>query len=53
MNQEFARKTMEALEKVKLENATAVPTVWIHDYQLMICANWVRQVSLKLVLKRN
>lgn len=45
VNQEFARKTMQALEKVKEENATATPTVWIHDYQLMICANWVRQAA--------
>lgn len=46
VNQEFARRTMQALEKVKEENASATPTVWIHDYQLMICANWVRQVRM-------
>nr|QSV39858.1 trehalose 6-phosphate synthase [Liposcelis entomophila] len=45
VNQEFARKTMEALEKVKEENPSATPTIWIHDYQLMICANWVRQAA--------
>lgn len=44
VNQEFANKTMQALDTLKDENSSVVPTVWIHDYQLMICANWVRQV---------
>lgn len=44
VNQEFAKKTMQALETLRNENSTNVPTIWIHDFQLMLCANWVRQV---------
>lgn len=45
VNQEFAVKTMEALDKLMSEqsNNSGTPLIWIHDYHLMLAANWVRQ----------
>lgn len=46
INQLFAAKTIEALEKCHARsppNSGNVPIVWIHDYQLMLAANWVRE----------
>lgn len=46
VNQLFAAKTIEALEKCHARsapNSGNVPIVWIHDYQLMLAANWVRE----------
>lgn len=44
VNKLFAAKTIEALEKChRRRNNQGVPIVWIHDYQLMLAANWVRE----------
>ncbi|XP_044728251.1 alpha,alpha-trehalose-phosphate synthase [UDP-forming] [Chrysoperla carnea] len=46
VNKEFAVKTLYALKKAKAKSTNDnVPIVWIHDYHLMLCANWVRQDS--------
>lgn len=48
INQIFAMKTIEALEKCHKRNTNpnaAPPIVWIHDYQLMLTANWVRETA--------
>lgn len=54
VNEEFALKTIEALRQVRQrmlqeygpieECLLPVPVVWIHDYQLMLAANMIRQV---------
>ena len=44
LNKEFAVRTIEALEKChKTKSNTAVPIVWIHDYHLMLAANYIRE----------
>lgn len=44
VNKHFAARTIEALEKC-LQNQSGneknPPIVWIHDYHLMLAANWV------------
>lgn len=47
VNKLFALKTIEALEKCHKRNTSqsGVPIVWIHDYQLMLCANWIREAA--------
>lgn len=47
VNQEFADKAVYALRLLKEDkekNGTAPPIVWVHDYHLMLAANWIRQV---------
>lgn len=51
VNEEFGKKTLEALReclaKLDAEGQTQVsPLVWIHDYQLMLAATYIRRVSL-------
>ncbi|XP_037927128.1 alpha,alpha-trehalose-phosphate synthase [UDP-forming]-like [Hermetia illucens] len=45
VNKCFAAKTIEALEKChkNKKNPNAVPIIWIHDYHLMLAANWIRE----------
>nr|WKE35568.1 TPS [Bactrocera dorsalis] len=47
VNKHFAARTIEALEKCleqnkALDNNTP-PIIWIHDYHLMLAANWIRE----------
>uniref|UniRef100_A0A8D8BEE3 Alpha,alpha-trehalose-phosphate synthase [UDP-forming] 56 kDa subunit n=1 Tax=Culex pipiens TaxID=7175 RepID=A0A8D8BEE3_CULPI len=44
VNKEFAARTIQALERC-LEKKTnpGVPIIWIHDYHLMLAANWIRE----------
>lgn len=42
-NKEFADCTIRALKSLP-SDATEVPLVWVHDYHLMLAANWIRQV---------
>jgi len=54
VNDEFAKKTLEALRsclsKLDAEGQTEVsPLVWIHDYQLMLAANYVRRVRKTII----
>lgn len=56
-NKEFANCTMTALRRLKKEtqkqNGTTnnltgpndAPLIWIHDYHLMLAANWIRQAA--------
>lgn len=47
INEEFADKTVKALHLLKdsKEKNGSAPIVWVHDYHLMLAANWIRQVS--------
>lgn len=45
VNELFAEKTIKALRCLLDEQPTATPLVWIHDYHLMLAANWVRQIA--------
>ncbi|XP_064215204.1 uncharacterized protein Tps1 isoform X1 [Tribolium castaneum] len=42
-NKEFADCTMKALKSLPKKTGNDVPLIWIHDYHLMLAANWVRQ----------
>ncbi|KAF9409913.1 hypothetical protein HW555_010845 [Spodoptera exigua] len=45
-NEEFAEKTVHALHLLKQQkgkNGNSPPIVWVHDYHLMLAANWIRQ----------
>ncbi|XP_018007795.1 alpha,alpha-trehalose-phosphate synthase [UDP-forming] [Hyalella azteca] len=41
-NKEFAARAVDAVKKIHAEQPDAVPLVWIHDYQLMCAANFIR-----------
>uniref|UniRef100_A0A0A1XDM0 Alpha,alpha-trehalose-phosphate synthase [UDP-forming] A n=3 Tax=Zeugodacus cucurbitae TaxID=28588 RepID=A0A0A1XDM0_ZEUCU len=47
VNKHFAARTIEALEKCLKQNKAldnnTPPIVWIHDYHLMLAANWIRE----------
>ncbi|XP_028040249.1 alpha,alpha-trehalose-phosphate synthase [UDP-forming] [Bombyx mandarina] len=46
INEEFAEKTVHALHllnKQKKDKNGSPPIVWVHDYHLMLAANWIRQ----------
>lgn len=46
-NKEFAECTLRALKSLpQSKDCTDVPLIWIHDYHLMLAANWIRQVRL-------
>ncbi|KAF5292542.1 hypothetical protein FQR65_LT01688 [Abscondita terminalis] len=50
VNEEFANRTFEALKNLKSTGedlGTDVPLIWIHDYHLMVAANWIREASLE------
>ncbi|XP_072939133.1 uncharacterized protein Tps1 isoform X2 [Epargyreus clarus] len=46
INKEFAEKSIKALHQLKEskeKSSTSPPIVWVHDYHLMLAANWIRQ----------
>ncbi|XP_013142422.1 PREDICTED: alpha,alpha-trehalose-phosphate synthase [UDP-forming] [Papilio polytes] len=46
INEEFADKTVHALHLLQQESKDkpcSPPIVWVHDYHLMLAANWIRQ----------
>ena len=45
VNNTFAQKVIEALKQKLDENPDSIPTVWIHDYHLMLAANKIRQLA--------
>ncbi|KAF2898680.1 hypothetical protein ILUMI_07493 [Ignelater luminosus] len=48
VNKEFAKCTIDALKNLKKSGDDVgpdAPLVWIHDYHLMVAANWVRQAA--------
>lgn len=52
-NKEFANCAIKALKSLpkSSDNGADVPLIWIHDYHLMLAANWIRQVLLKSLLR--
>lgn len=45
-NKAFAEKTVEALEKcLKNKQNPGIPIVWVHDYHLMLAANYIRELA--------
>jgi trehalose 6-phosphate synthase/phosphatase len=47
VNKEFANCTIKALKnllKSGQDLGSDKPLIWIHDYHLMLAANWIRQV---------
>lgn len=58
VNQLFAEKTIMAVENLKNEKEAedlGPPLIWLHDYHLMIAANFIRSVSIsrKTSLKKD
>lgn len=48
LNQEFADKAVKALHLLREDkdyDNTSAPIVWVHDYHLMLAANWIRQAA--------
>ncbi|XP_044749938.1 alpha,alpha-trehalose-phosphate synthase [UDP-forming] isoform X2 [Coccinella septempunctata] len=48
VNQLFANCTIKALKSLKRGKDTPqheVPLIWVHDYQLMLAASWIRQAA--------
>ncbi|XP_025832646.1 alpha,alpha-trehalose-phosphate synthase [UDP-forming] [Agrilus planipennis] len=47
VNKEFADRTFEALKRLVKsgEAENEPPLIWIHDYHLMLAANWIRQTA--------
>lgn len=44
VNKLFALKTIEAVERCYKESPSAgIPIVWVHDYHLMLAANYIRE----------
>ncbi|XP_050304055.1 uncharacterized protein LOC126741605 isoform X1 [Anthonomus grandis grandis] len=43
-NKEFAECTLKALRQLP-KNQAEVPLIWVHDYHLMLAANWIRQYA--------
>jgi trehalose-6-phosphate synthase len=47
----FADRTVHALRLLQKDKpASVTPVIWIHDYHLMLMANWVRQVGTDIVV---
>lgn len=44
-NKEFADCTIKALLSLP-KGSNDIPLVWVHDYHLMLAANWIRQVRI-------
>lgn len=36
---------LEQLHKEQLNQQNGTPLVWVHDYHLMLAANWIRQAA--------
>lgn len=50
VNKEFANRTFEALKNLKHSGediGTDAPLIWIHDYHLMVAANWIREAAIE------
>jgi len=49
VNKEFALKTVGALENLStVETDSGTPLVWLHDYHLMLAANYIRNVKFNI-----
>jgi len=51
VNQDFARLTFQSIKKLHEEQPDVVPIIWIHDYHLMCCANFIRTLCDEAGLK--
>ncbi|KAB0799711.1 hypothetical protein PPYR_07591 [Photinus pyralis] len=54
VNKEFADRTFETLKNVHnsdSDNRNDAPLVWIHDYHLMIAANWLREAATEEAIR--
>ncbi|KAF5294009.1 hypothetical protein FQA39_LY13563 [Lamprigera yunnana] len=50
VNKEFAERTFKVLRKMKISDEDIVrdaPLIWIHDYHLMVAANWIREGTIE------
>lgn len=45
-NKEFAKCTLRALTQMLKTTSNEVPLVWVHDYQLMLAAYWIKLVRI-------
>lgn len=46
VNKLFAERTIHALERCyETKTNSNVPIVWLHDYHLMLCANYIREMA--------
>lgn len=48
VNKKFAECTLQALRSLGKDASTPyqeIPLIWVHDYQLMLCASWIRQAA--------
>uniref|UniRef100_A0A6P7EXP5 Alpha,alpha-trehalose-phosphate synthase [UDP-forming] isoform X2 n=1 Tax=Diabrotica virgifera virgifera TaxID=50390 RepID=A0A6P7EXP5_DIAVI len=43
-NEAFAECTLKALKTLP-KTSTEIPLIWVHDYHLMLAANWIRQAA--------
>ena len=51
INEKFADQTVKALYLLQKDKpANITPLIWIHDYHLLLMANWVRQVCFSSML---
>lgn len=51
MNEMFADQTVHALRLLQKDKpANVTPLIWIHDYHLMLMANWIRQVCTDVII---
>jgi trehalose-6-phosphate synthase len=47
----FADQTVHALRLLQKDKpANVTPFIWIHDYHLMLMANWIRQVCIDVII---
>lgn len=44
VNQVFADKAMEAVERLLQQDKDVMPLVWVHDYHLTLAAAIIRKV---------
>ena len=42
---------LEIIHKEQEGQGNGTPLVWVHDYHLMLCANWIRQAADEKNLK--
>lgn len=50
INKNFAQRTLEALIMLKNDKKDDLtPIVWVHDYHLMLAANWIREVNISFI----
>lgn len=45
VNQFFADKAMEAIDRLLVQDKDVLPLVWVHDYHLTLVASIIRKVS--------